>query len=51
MPVQRVPVDEIEKAVATIERTARIVAVLHSGPGCVLVFTEPRGKGVKETRG
>lgn len=55
MPVHRVLLDDdLERAVADIERNERIVNTSPAGEGCVLVFTEPRAErakpGVKETR-
>lgn len=53
MPVLRVPLDDnLERAVDSIERTARITQVLPHGDGCLLVFIEENRKpGAKETRG
>lgn len=53
MPVLRVPLDDnLERAVDSIERTARINQVLPAGDGCLLMFVEEkRNPGAKETRG
>ena len=61
MPVKRVLLDDLENTVAVIERTHRIVEVVNSGDGAVIVFTAPlddvevastdkRAAGRRETR-
>lgn len=55
MPVHRVPTADgiTEGVVRTIEKDHRIIAVVPSGDGAVLIFTEPKqGRPAKarETR-
>lgn len=56
MPIHRLSTapDELEKAVADIERSERIVGVAHDGAGCLIVVTDKASRtkpGSKETRG
>lgn len=52
MPVMRVPLDDdLEHAVATIERKHRVVNMVTAGDYCVLLLVEPKRKSpARETR-
>lgn len=52
MPVVRVPLDDdLERAVADVERKHRIVSTQLAGDGCVLLFVEAKRKTPpRETR-
>lgn len=52
MPVHRVTVAEIERAIEEIEKTERVINVSPVGEQSVLVFTEAKRQkpGSKETR-
>lgn len=52
MPVKRVPLDDLEAAVESIERSARLVSLTMVGEGAVLVaYEKTRKQDARETRG
>lgn len=47
MPVHRVPMDDLEDNVASIEKSERIISLTPAGDGAVIVLTEPKAKRAK----
>lgn len=51
LPVHRVAVEDVEDAIAAIQRTEKIITSAAIGDGALLVITEKKiGRPAKETR-